>query len=476
MKLPALVIAAVLTFAAVSAGAQTIVKGPLYNPDTGSRYYVLEAANWNAARAKAVAMGGDMASIENAAENEWIRSSLVALDLKVFIGLSDSVTEGTFAWSNGSGSTYVNWHPNNQNSNSSDYVYLEPLTGKWLTGNQTNTPYSVIEIKGPLRVPQEFPTFTDAMSVVSDRLNEIQLAAGDIPLGGSTSFASPGVRISVSGEGMDATRLIGPSQFALVYFAGDFSFKGLTFFRTAMSGHFPTLINGTSEFVRCRFAATQGYSNDSNIRADTGSTITFSSCRFEDLPRGAMHQANATCNITLINSLFRNMPVRAIAAPGTVKVVNCTFTGVGSRGSPGVIQATGNVTVLNSIFWDNGAPPADNLSSVGMSYCDVEGGYAGTGNIEVDPMFTSVTDRRLKPGSPCIDAGDGQGYIYELLDCAGGLRIIEDLGVPNTGRGVPVDMGCFERQSSSCPADFDGSGFVDIDDFTGFVQAFESGC
>ncbi len=477
MTLARLVFPTVICLLAASAGAQTIVQGPVYNPGTGSRYYVVQAANWNAARDKALAMGGDLVTIEDAAENEWIRSSLAAPDRKIFIGLSDAGTEGAFAWSNGSGPTYVNWHPSNQNTSSSDYVYMEPSTGKWLTGGQNYVPHSIIEIKGPLRVPQEFPTFSDAMSKVSDHLNEIQLAEGDIPLGGRITFLSPGTRVSVSGAGMEATRLIGPSSTNSVVFTGDFSFKGMTFFRPGLAGCFPALMNGTCDFIRCRFSAsTQGNPSDSNIRVDGGSAISISSCRFEDLPGGGIYQASATSSITVINSLFRNIGVRAIGAPGNVKVVNCTFTGIGDASSAGVIQSTGNVRVLNSIFWDNGAPPVDNPAAVGISHSDVQGGYLGEGNIDADPMFVSLTDRRLKPGSPCIDAADEEEYLYESRDCAGGLRYVEDSGVPNTGPGLPLDMGCFERQSSSCPADFDGSGFVDLDDFTSFVQAFESGC
>ncbi|MCC6427204.1 MAG: hypothetical protein IT435_10335 [Phycisphaerales bacterium] len=45
------------------------------------------------------------------------------------------------------------------------------------------------------------------------------------------------------------------------------------------------------------------------------------------------------------------------------------------------------------------------------------------------------------------------------------------------GVGAPVvDLGAYEFQLATCPADFDGSGFVDTDDFEAFVHAFEAGC
>jgi hypothetical protein len=65
-----------------------------------------------------------------------------------------------------------------------------------------------------------------------------------------------------------------------------------------------------------------------------------------------------------------------------------------------------NVTAVSSIFWGNGTDEVDPASSVTWS-C-VEGGFAGTGNIALDPKFWLVTgnDWNLDPNSPCIDAGD----------------------------------------------------------------------
>ncbi len=43
-----------------------------------------------------------------------------------------------------------------------------------------------------------------------------------------------------------------------------------------------------------------------------------------------------------------------------------------------------------------------------MSYCDIQGGWPGEGNIDADPLFTDIIngDFHLLAGSPCIDAGD----------------------------------------------------------------------
>ena len=41
-------------------------------------------------------------------------------------------------------------------------------------------------------------------------------------------------------------------------------------------------------------------------------------------------------------------------------------------------------------------------------YCDIQGGFPGTGNIDADPLFVDAEnyDYRLTENSPCINAGD----------------------------------------------------------------------
>jgi hypothetical protein len=69
-----------------------------------------------------------------------------------------------------------------------------------------------------------------------------------------------------------------------------------------------------------------------------------------------------------------------------------------------------STVVINCAFWGNspeqfyapyGSPPQ-------VTYSDIQGGYPGTGNINVWPAFvdTAHDDYRLQWGSPCIDAGD----------------------------------------------------------------------
>ena len=76
-------------------------------------------------------------------------------------------------------------------------------------------------------------------------------------------------------------------------------------------------------------------------------------------------------------------------------------------------------------------------------YNDIEGGYAGEGNFDLDPLFADGGPHpfALLEGSPCINAGPPDGAPWRLppLDLAGEARIRE-------GR---VDVGAYEWQPVS---------------------------
>jgi len=69
-------------------------------------------------------------------------------------------------------------------------------------------------------------------------------------------------------------------------------------------------------------------------------------------------------------------------------------------------------TITNSILWgdtaQNGAEIYVEWSSPIVTYCDVQGGWSGLGNIDADPLFVDPEngDFHLQPNSPCIDTGD----------------------------------------------------------------------
>lgn len=90
---------------------------------------------------------------------------------------------------------------------------------------------------------------------------------------------------------------------------------------------------------------------------------------------------------------------------------NCTITGNTAIGAGGALYCWGAADpgLVNCILWDNS--PGEIFILTGdahISFSDVEGGYAGEGNIDATPQFITWFgfSSLLRPGSPCVDAGD----------------------------------------------------------------------
>lgn len=164
------------------------------------------------------------------------------------------------------------------------------------------------------------------------------------------------------------------------------------------------------------------------------------------------------------------------AMDGTATLSNCTFSqNSAPDGYGGGLSGTGVIT--NSIFWGNTASGGDPQihGSNTVSYSDVQGGYAGAGNIDLDPKFIdpdgaddvlgTVDDNlRLSAGAPCIDAGSNAAVPAGLdTDIGGRSRFSDDPFTDDTGEGTApiVDMGAYENLpvravDASAPAGGDG--------------------
>ena len=94
---------------------------------------------------------------------------------------------------------------------------------------------------------------------------------------------------------------------------------------------------------------------------------------------------------------------------------NCTISGnTANYGGGFCCMANSICTGRNNIIWENSAPVNSQIyiyagSSFSCTYSDIQDGWAGTGNIDSDPLFQTTTGDsayRLTANSPCIDAGD----------------------------------------------------------------------
>jgi len=129
-------------------------------------------------------------------------------------------------------------------------------------------------------------------------------------------------------------------------------------------------------------------------------------------------------------------------------IINCTIAKNRANAPPPAGAALhcdwdSSPNVCNSILWGNNDPGLPEVSGreVLITYSDIEGGYAGEGNIDQDPLFVApaLGNFELSDGSPAIDAGT---LIVDpplpATDLAGNPRIING----------KVDMGAYEHLSA----------------------------
>ena len=117
-------------------------------------------------------------------------------------------------------------------------------------------------------------------------------------------------------------------------------------------------------------------------------------------------------------------------------IVNNALSGNSAGVSGGGIycELVSNPVITNTIFWADSASyeseiDFDDSSSPYFTYCDVQGGRAGEGNIDTDPLFRDPENGDFHlmstqcgdpQDSPCIDAGDPTVF-DSIIDCDWGL-------------------------------------------------------
>ena len=86
-----------------------ILAGPFVNPANGHSYYLLSQNTWSNAEAEAVSLGGHLATIRNAGEQQWVFSAFGRYGDALWIGLTDRDRAFTFTWTSSEPVLYTNW-------------------------------------------------------------------------------------------------------------------------------------------------------------------------------------------------------------------------------------------------------------------------------------------------------------------------------------------------------------------------------
>jgi len=125
--------------------------------------------------------------------------------------------------------------------------------------------------------------------------------------------------------------------------------------------------------------------------------------------------------------------------------------------------ATGNF-VRNNIIWGNTAPANAQLrvqgSSAQIIFNDVEGGYTGEGNIDLNPELTQP-GYYLNNNSPCIDAGKDSVAFNDLEDPLNpGNALWPSKGTIRNDMGVFGGPNCSDLPQIITSVDNDGYGNI----------------
>lgn len=153
----------------------------------------------------------------------------------------------------------------------------------------------------------------------------------------------------------------------------------------------------------------------------------------------------ATSDVTVVNNMIVNNSVNGdylfdgkgggACFETAATVVNNTIfgntalkgTGKGGLGGGIFCKSPQAVVMGNTIIRGNWAETSDPqiLGTPVVTYCNVEGGWTGTGNIDADPLFADQAggDLHLTWNSPCRDAGDNAAAGIPPEDYEGDPRI-----------------------------------------------------
>jgi parallel beta-helix repeat protein len=232
--------------------------------------------------------------------------------------------------------------------------------------------------------------------------------------------------------------------------------------------------------------------NRDGVTIETSTDIRLESCSISCNQRGIW---SAMSSLSIANCyVSANTDGGGILFDSGVnaEIMNCTIYGNSGLDSylssiygeaSGILSryADREMTICNTIVWAN---QGGQISVIGMrsgtpsvTFCDVQGGYEGEGNIDAPPMLTP--DGHLCLGSPCIGKGPRRGGFAafdidgEKRDGRQGTDIGGDEYIDSDGDGLPDwwELGYFGDATITAPDhDADDDGHTNLTEYEVFAS------
>jgi hypothetical protein len=180
---------------------------------------------------------------------------------------------------------------------------------------------------------------------------------------------------------------------------------------------------GATTVSACAFVGNiaTSYAYGAAIYNTTSNSLVVTSCSFSQNTGYYGSAISISGSSTVTNCTFAQNTASGggtICNNGSMTAKNCTFSG-NSAGYGGAIYGYASATVTNCIFWgDTSSIVAGEIYPTypTVTYSDIQGGYTGTGNINVDPLLGPLGDNggttptmALGAASPCFGSGTATG-------------------------------------------------------------------
>ncbi len=173
------------------------------------------------------------------------------------------------------------------------------------------------------------------------------------------------------------------------------------------------------------------------------------------------------CAPTIANCLIARSGINGVYSyDSDPAVVYCT---IADNSEYGIHAFHFDGMIANSVMWGN----KDDLHGCSASYCNVEDGDAGDGNISADPQFAAPDygNYRITASSACIDAGTA--LVGGGDDFAGDVRSVPDIGFDEyldtdgdeMQNAWELQNGLTPSDGSDGPGNLDGDALTNVDEF-----------
>ena len=154
------------------------------------------------------------------------------------------------------------------------------------------------------------------------------------------------------------------------------------------------------------------FGDGSTIYPNFGATLSINNNVISGFDIGILIQYDSSAEIVnnTIYAISEDNLKGIFVYESSAEIVNNTVSGhvIGVT-----IMAHSTAEIVNCIIYNSStALFQGNFSPVTITYSNIQGGCAGEGNIDVDPLFVNPAgDFHLQSDSPCIDTGD-PSYLY----------------------------------------------------------------